>query len=1241
MTGEKYNFQKLTPNDDVDIGIYENAIDYAFENPDVKNVAISGAYSAGKSSILASYKKKHKKLRFIHISLAHFNEEDYKEKADTNTEKESILEGKILNQLIHQISPDKIPQTDFKIKKNIGKKKVVGDTIFIVVLILSILHIKFIKEWSNYIYSLTDQRIKSLLELSIKEYSLLVSNLMIVIIAIIFLYRLLIIQNNKNIFRKFKLQGNEIELFQESNESYFDKYLNEVLYVFDNSEADVIVFEDIDRFNVPKIFERLREINILINIKREKNKEAKKYIKGFSYLLSKIPIKINILNNIKSKKNKSDVIRFFYLLRDDIFISKDRTKFFDYIIPIIPVLDGSNSYNEFIKLLKGSNIYEKFNKNFLQGISLYIDDMRLLKNIYNEFIVYYSKLKYIELDYNKMLAIITYKNLFPRDFSNLQLNRGFVYTLFENKHKFMDNEASKIKNKINQKKNEINYCEKEHLLSLQELEQICQYKQPKTSQYYQSNYSKIKKEFDEWYENQYPLRKQAIINRENNALSNLNNELNKLEKELSLIKNKQLSELITRENIDEIFKITSINEINKEETFNEIKGSNYFDLLKYLIRNGYIDETYSDYMTYFIETSLSRTDKIFLRSITDKKAKSYEYKLKNPDLIVENLCENDFTQEEILNFDLLDYILRNSTTYFKYLNTFLCQLSNTKKFEFISKYLDANREVELFTIFLNKQWPDMFSQALRYKKLTEHQLRLYSINSLYFSDDDDLKKMNTENVLCEYISNCNDYLNINTPNIKKIVHAFQLLNVKLKNINYDISQKELFKHIYENSLYEINFENICLMLKKIYLLDGDIIHKNYTMILKYPKSPLSIYMNNNFETYINIIIDNCKGIINDEEAVALSIINKNEEELSLETRKCYIKVLKTHIKDITLVKENSLKDILMENSLIAYSEKNIIEYFKENELNSILVDFINRDSGILDFSGLKDTYGEDIQEKFSDKVIVCENILNKKYKEIIETLNMDYTIFNIPNISTDKFRILIDSKIICMNLDSLNFIRENYTDHVLYFIDKNLDEYIDIIDDNSLRMDELLNILSGNYDISKKMKLLSLTDEPISIYRKSYPSSINNYILEYNIDTNEILDLIDSYDEWEDSTRKIICKIAINKIDYIIDSADNISILLIDDILNSEDIVHEDKCEILISRILKLSKEKCKDYFDLLELYEFEKLFEKNSKPKIKVDDINNRILQLLKKKEWIEDFKKNPDKEGYYKITKKKEVLI
>ena len=126
---KQYVFEKLTPLSDSDISVYESAIDFVFKEDDVKNVAISGAYGAGKSSVLESYKKKHNDLKFVHISLAHFQSHDAEE---DNTIKDSILEGKILNQLIHQISSDRIPQTNFRVKKTLTKAQIAWRSIAII-----------------------------------------------------------------------------------------------------------------------------------------------------------------------------------------------------------------------------------------------------------------------------------------------------------------------------------------------------------------------------------------------------------------------------------------------------------------------------------------------------------------------------------------------------------------------------------------------------------------------------------------------------------------------------------------------------------------------------------------------------------------------------------------------------------------------------------------------------------------------------------------------------------------------------------------------------------------------------------------------------------------------------------------------------------------------------------------------------------------------------------------------------
>jgi len=161
---------------------------------------------------------------------------------------------------------------------------------------------------------------------------------------------------------------------------------------------------------------------------------------------------------------------FIFLLRDDIFVSKDRTKFFDYIIPIVPVVDSSNSYDQFISHFKKGGFFEKFDESFLQGLSLYIDDMRLLKNIYNEFVIYFNRLNITELDCNKMLAIIAYKNLFPRDFADLQLNQGFVCTLFNNKEQFIAEEVKRLSEKISEIGHKIELAKNEHLKTRKSVE---------------------------------------------------------------------------------------------------------------------------------------------------------------------------------------------------------------------------------------------------------------------------------------------------------------------------------------------------------------------------------------------------------------------------------------------------------------------------------------------------------------------------------------------------------------------------------------------------------------------------------------------------------------------------------------------------------------------------------------------------------------------------------------------------
>ena len=200
MTGSKYHFESLTPTDNVDLNVYEEAINYIFENPDIKNVAISGAYSAGKSSVLASYKKAHSEVRFLHISLAHFQSQNDKNEIEV---KESILEGKILNQLLHQIPSEKIPQTNFRVKKRINLKSLVVETLEIIVFLVAVIYFACFDSLKSYISTLPVKEWNSALILLIHPYALIIDGIVIIGLLGALIYRLIKTQKNKNIFLLF------------------------------------------------------------------------------------------------------------------------------------------------------------------------------------------------------------------------------------------------------------------------------------------------------------------------------------------------------------------------------------------------------------------------------------------------------------------------------------------------------------------------------------------------------------------------------------------------------------------------------------------------------------------------------------------------------------------------------------------------------------------------------------------------------------------------------------------------------------------------------------------------------------------------------------------------------------------------------------------------------------------------------------------------------------------------------
>lgn len=1223
MTQKYYNFEKLTPDKDADISVYEEAIEFVFDNSDVTNIAISGAYGAGKSSVIESYEKKHDDKNFLHISLAHFEPTERNESEDSV--KETTLEGKILNQLIHQIPVDRIPQTNFRVKKDVGRRNIIIITILLYVLLGSITFISMSNKIQNWVDALCDGRLKSLLAIFTNDFTVFFAAIALAGSAFICIYNAVKIQKNKNLFHKVTVQGNTIEIFENKDESYFDKYLNEVLYLFEQVEADVIVFEDMDRFNSNVIFERLREVNNLVNVhKYNKFKNKKRH---------------KLINKIFRRKEKQyKPLRFFYLLRDDVFVTKDRTKFFDYIIPIVPVLDGTNSYDQFIRHLKQGNILEKFDSTFLQRLALYIDDMRVLKNVYNEFLVYMYRLNNTDLNWNKMLAIIVYKNIFPRDFCNLQLGKGYVHELFEQKENLSKETIGKLEEEKQLIQEKITYINKENLTDVQELNDA-----------YEAKYNRLPR--DSWYnqltqegrkekdklEKEKEKRIEVIDNRNKGMMTELEVKLQDIEQRISATKTKLLSELITRDNTDSIFMIKSINPIGEENQYNEIKGSDYLELLKFLISNGYIDETYNDYMTYFYEDSLSAHDKMFLRRITDKKGSDYEYSLKDVEKVLSSpvLRVVDFYEEETLNFNLLKGLLVNQKNpkYQKYLSALIKQMKDNKDTEFISKFYDSTQFDKTFIIKLNEQWTDFFSYIAVNKILPLKQIRGFSLDSLCLLDENKIQDINVEGCLTDYISNQSDYLNIQNPDVAKIISQFCILGVKLKKIEIDTANKDLIVGVYENNLYELTFENIKLMIKSMYgeYDSYNIEHRNYTVIQGKSESPLAKYIAENINRYANEYLKNCNGYIEDSEDVAIKFIN--DENVLGDIQEKYVNVLKTVISDISVIQNKKLWNEMLDKRIIKKTVPNIIHYYTEYCCDSQLIKFINECDAGMDYSHIENEFGGEIARQFFDSVAVNNEIKTSRYQEILCNMGYGYDVYDAYDISDDKMEVLIKKDVIEMNNVGLEYIRNHYKKYTALYIDENIEAYLRIITSDNFSYEEALHILGMEIGDKEKIDLLGLTTEPISVVGKGYSSSLIKYILDNNFDEHDENELYQHFSEYEEVIQSSIYRVAKSRIANIIDN----STIVLDDNLLSKLLTMskcsmDDKIQLWAKALPNLTEETCKKHFDELGFPELKGIFTKrNNYTKTYEDNSFIRdILYVLKKNTWIFDYYKKSDDEGY-----------
>lgn len=1158
-----YEFNNLLPITLSNIdNVYKDSLDHALNDKSIKNIAITGIYGSGKSTVWESYKNISNLNNVITVTLGDyeiFNKFEGSKRTGENkknkdlSDEENSIERQLINQISAQVKQDKIPKSKYKYKENKSKMVIFSEAFGYSMFVISIIA-----------FSIRDKLV-SIFKESIKETTIYLIGFIIFTLSIIFIvYK--IIQSNKTITTKIKISDTETSLqdYNNTDETVMDRDIRELVYIIHSSDAEYIVFEDLDRYNNIEIYKKLLDLNFLIN----------------SYELT--------MDN--------SPVRFIYLLRDGIFDSKDRTKLFDFILPIVPIVSSQNSENELIKMFRNKNYSPKEKTIF--NMSLYIDDMRLLRNIVNEYIVYYNiiSLNDLELDKDKLFSIIVFKNIFPYEFDLLQQDKGYVFKIIHNIDIYRDHLKKKLSKSMDEIVGKIEFLEaniensKFKLManfipsgirisdrqdvqnSWPEVLESWHYN-PDDEKYISSSTGTRYYNYTEFVD-MYIIKKGYNNNISNNFFLNKEEELRTLYKQkreisfkinkIDLLKLSELFRLLNYEEKDKIF--------NDEESY--IQSSHYFPLIKFILMEGLIDETYKYYISYFYKEALGVNDTVYIKNLIQGEENDIYLRLETPNKVIDRLSDQDLKRFNFLNYDIFkEYLDKNdddsiliiveSIVYNDNLNDLvelLHKYLKDKKHDHIKKFIDIYIITDISVL-----------KSILIISEEEYLELFYKIMKIIYGDyqlNEDAKLIN--GMMESHVDVLGD---IPKPLQKQAIKNCLKLGIKFDELyNYSLN-KSLVKDIMQNNIYELTLENVIFIIDSI--KDGSIDKSKLLDYIYYDNSYKELLerIKENYNTFLIEYIEKFSSLgFKNNQSIVIDILNSN---LEINYKKAYLKYNSSVIEDLTkinnleiLVKER-LTDYMFEKLTLRICDNNIQAYLDAGgDITGEFIRYLQRNlnnKSINNFDNI-------ISTKLANELIRYINVEKDLYELAVS--KADTKISRIDeNFDESRLFNLIDNSLIEPNINNISIMINFHQESLVYLFNKAEISIPDIILSNSKLTEDLSSKKDLIYTLSNQVrnqseivKLLELFDKSLSISKVDFEKTeiicyiISKFPTEENI--NYVIENFDKYESKNVIYRNIIDKINFNSTDF-----ESASTEFLNHILNDEMITNKKKMVIIINDI--------------------------------------------------------------------------
>lgn len=1217
---EDKSFNALTPTrlSDEEYKLYEKEFSFVFHNPKIRNVALMGSYGAGKSTVIETWNEKQEDKGEGHvctfISLAHFR---------GSNDDANAIEGEILNQLIHKTDHRRIPKSRFRHTQNsrgffdfIKAVACVGFGLLTIALITLL-----IKDGIKFPANVEELTQPVWIGVCVWAVGL---------VAI--LYSAFRRDKADKFLRRIKLFGNEIDLFEfdknqagkdgsGSHDPIFNKYMDDVLYLFNNSGSDVYIFEDLDRFDDSiEIFEKLRELNSLANDCRSKRLEP---------------------------------LRFIYLVREDLFVTpEDRVKFFDFIIPIIPFSDPDGNFDELRSGLRilGLNVSDLFTYE----ISSFIPDPRTLNDIlnevkhYQEHIYFGSDQPLSESEAEHLVAAIVYKVVFPTDFSNFQRNKGYVAELLKKRDLLIGERIKSIEDKKSRLEEDIRDIEEKIQFNLDYLvisncgdlsvfdNAINRYGSPVSGK------QTTKERIDVIRSNDAALEKLNELCEEYLADDDLQKRVgepnSKLEqrKEQSLLKIQEfnqeieslgcctLSEILLSCEDDSHF-ILDAEGLERPADFEDCKigsvqQSPHFPLLKHLLRANLINDSSLRYVIRVRPEGLSLNDQRNLASIQSRRGVDSSYIFEKPGDVLMRMRDEYLMVPGAQNYSLLKEILDKEDE--GKLSKFVTGLQHWEHRSFFLGYVTSDQFVPSVFSVIENRFDNEVGTILLEEGYTVEKRRVFAHKLICYEES--WRQEETEAALVEFANADSELLSADGDLLEGVRRNIAQLPLSLSDIDFETADEELLDIIYEKSLYEPNVTLILKWAENRFPYHVANKHSAISIVYSLSDEKLHEYVEENMETFILSIIDADNSPLSESEDILAWVLNALPD--NQEAAVSFVKRLENcTLQDLSRIKDPAYKRALLLFDIPEFSETNILDYFfaRENTIDDALAGFIqNHINSEENTKVVIDALSDN--EDFVWAAVEDSNLTDESIGILLSGEGSAALVeFNMGDLGQSRVAVVLQAKRIPVTDSNAQFIRANYPGCESLFAVSDIDAYLKLFnaDDDAMEFDESVGLKlfdSDQITPSKKVEIAKLFTSPIHP-NASYPDLLKIEIINNHFDIDDLPQLLNEFEPGGKLLQESIKKIAVTRINEITAQELPIPSGLFCEILKNPSFSANDRLEQIAFQLslddTLIADRKCvRNCFEAAEAQDYVRLID-GKKISVPADTPNSNIVKALIKR--------------------------